>query len=109
MRVSERLRVLLQERGITQAALANHLECSKPFISLVVNGKKNMPLDMIERTCAFLGITLSEFFREGPEEEAPDYVRSFFHMIRMMSKEEIAALRASAELFPSVRQDDEGD
>ncbi len=43
MNRATRIRILLLERGITQADIARDLGCSRAFVGQIVNGDKNTP------------------------------------------------------------------
>ncbi len=63
-RIGERIRELRLERGITsQETLADAALLHRTFIGRVERGETNVTVATLERICAALGVSLSEFFR----------------------------------------------
>lgn len=62
---AKRLKDRREELGLTQAELADRLECHAPYISDLENGKKSPQLSTIERIAIALETTPAFFFQES--------------------------------------------
>lgn len=61
--ISQKLRVLLAERGIKVSTLAERTGLSKTSISLITRGKsKNIGFGTIDKVCTALRVTPAELF-----------------------------------------------
>lgn len=60
--VGRRIRTLRDERGWTQALLADHAELAREYISEVERGRKELGIRALERIAQALDIELQEFF-----------------------------------------------
>jgi transcriptional regulator with XRE-family HTH domain len=73
MEHSRRIRELREKNRLTQEKLANIMGLETPnFISQIETGKKKVGLSVITKFCNAIGIELSDFFREFPEETSFD-------------------------------------
>lgn len=99
MDIPKRLNDLMQQNDVSQTEMASHLGCSRPFLNQILRGKRRMTFEMLEKACAFFGITLGDFFQE--EGELPLHIENFIAYCKDLSEQEIVALRAVVELFPS--------
>ena len=54
------VKVLLQmkQKGLTQKALAEHLDCTQQYVSKILKGRENMSLDTLSKLEDALGISL---------------------------------------------------
>lgn len=68
-----KIAALMDDRGVTQYKLSKISSVSQGVISDIVSGKNAPSLSTLEKLCAALGITLSEFFAE---DAAPDPAES---------------------------------
>jgi transcriptional regulator with XRE-family HTH domain len=62
--VGRRIRKLRNDRGWTQAMLADHAEITREHLSELENGKKEVGILTLSRLAGALGVTLAEFFQE---------------------------------------------
>jgi|LSQX01.1.fsa_nt_gb transcriptional regulator with XRE-family HTH domain len=99
MDAAKRIRELLKERKATQTELADFLGCTQSFLSKLLTNKNRITVEMLEKACEFFGITLGDFFQE--EGELPLHIENFIAYCKDLSEQEIVALRAVVELFPS--------
>lgn len=60
--VGRRIRTLRDERGWTQALLADHAELAREYISEVERGRKELGIRALERIAQALDTELQEFF-----------------------------------------------
>jgi transcriptional regulator with XRE-family HTH domain len=69
------LRALRLEQGLTLKGLADGCDVSTSFLSQAERGLCSVSIPTLERICAALGVTLSEFFaRVGPTSSAVETV-----------------------------------
>ena len=64
VRVGRRIRVIRDERGYTQAQLADFALLAREHLSELENGRKEVGIRTLERLVEALGSTFSDFFRE---------------------------------------------
>ena len=102
MDITERIKSLLAQRKATQVELADHLGCSPSYLSNLLNKKKRMNLEMLEKTSAFFGMELEDFFRTTVTN--PSYIQDFVAVCRNLTEKEIAVLRSMAVMMPSYQQ-----
>ena len=62
--VGRRIRVIRDERGYTQAQLADFALLAREHLSELENGRKEVGIRTLERLVEALGSTFSDFFRE---------------------------------------------
>ena len=75
MDISARIINLRKNRNISQYRLAKLAGVSQAALSDIESGKKRASLETIERICAALGLTLSEFFSDQPPDLPPEVRR----------------------------------
>lgn len=57
-----RLPELLAKSGKTQADLADHLEVTEAFISMVIRGKSKLSVTKMKKTANFLNCTMDDLY-----------------------------------------------
>ena len=62
MRVGLRIKELRAELGMSQEAFAYSIEMSRTYFAEVETGKRNVPIENIDRIARGLGVSLKEFF-----------------------------------------------
>ncbi len=65
-RLGERVRACRQERGLTQAELAESLDVSVAYVSLIERGLRNPPYVTLLAIANALGVSARELVPEGP-------------------------------------------
>lgn len=70
--VGNRIRELLEERKMTQYALASQSGVSPTYVYQLERGEKSPTIEYLEHICWGLGVTLNDFFKE--KEEKPDKI-----------------------------------
>jgi HTH-type transcriptional repressor of puuD len=85
--VGARLRQLRINAGLTTKQLAEAVGVGQSFISQVENNVSGIKLQTLEAICKALGVTLSEFFREDPE-ELPMDIRQLVQLAKELSPEQ---------------------
>lgn len=93
MDIGERIRDLLKVRKLSQAELARALDVKDSFVSNMIHGKTKISLDNLSSICAFLDISLAEFFAPtAVSEQDPQYMIDFFSYCRKLSSNDIEVL-----------------
>ena len=64
MKIADRLKELMDERGMTMYSLAKASDVSWTTVKNLFNRTDNPTISTIELLCRGLGVTLSEFFAE---------------------------------------------
>ena len=64
MKIADRLKELMEERGMTMYSLAKASDVSWTTVKNLFNRTDNPTISTIELLCKGLGVTLSEFFAE---------------------------------------------
>jgi transcriptional regulator with XRE-family HTH domain len=72
MNVGERLRSLRKAKGLTTTEIAKKVNVSQSYISRFENNRAVPDVDMLEKICSALSISLSDFFAEEEPELSPD-------------------------------------
>lgn len=70
MTVKLRLREIRKSKRLTQAQVAEGVNCSTPTYSRYENGKRQPPLDMILRLADFFGVSLDYLFGRVPPDSS---------------------------------------
>lgn len=102
--LSERLKSLRTEQGLSMSRLAKLAGVSQPFISEVERGNKSPTLEVLERICFALGVTINEFFSESDkklpslagEKGYPEYNR-ICHLARILDLQELKIVQQLIE------------
>lgn len=93
MDIGERIRDLLKIRRLSQTELARALDVADSFVSNMIHGKAKISLDNLSSICAFLDISLAEFFAPtAVSEQEPQYMIDFLSYCRKLSSNDIEAL-----------------
>src|SRR5580658_698596 len=71
LRLAARLRVVREERGLTQSELATRSKCAQTYVSKVEQGTLSPGVDMVGRLAAALGTTAADLLLEDPVDELP--------------------------------------
>ena len=60
---------LRKSKGLSQERFAIDSNIDRRYMSDIENGRRNISLDILERTCATLDISISDFFKivESPK------------------------------------------
>src|SRR5439155_4437023 len=61
--VHERLKDMVEEAGMTQAALASILGCSRPLVSLMLSGRRELSKDNIRKLADHFKVSPALFLR----------------------------------------------
>lgn len=75
MNIGLRLRAIRENRGISGRSLALQVGVVPSQISKIENGTTNPSIDLLQRLCKALDITLAEFFAEQKPELEPELRR----------------------------------
>ena len=78
MEVLERLRCLMRERGWTEYRLAKNSGLSESTIANIFKRNTMPSIPTLEAVCRGMGITLSQFFAEGPMVELTPELKELF-------------------------------
>jgi len=62
LKIGKRIRELRKELDISQEALAYKSEVDRTYVTDVENGRRNVSVEILERTIAGLNVSVSEFF-----------------------------------------------
>ena len=62
LEINKKLKTLRQSAGISQKEMAAKLDLSIPSYSNYENGYSEAPMEIIEKFCSIIGITLDNFF-----------------------------------------------
>lgn len=81
-----RIRVLRENKGMKQNALANKAGVSPTYIYQLERGEKSPTVEYLEYICDALGITLADFFSDSPQSKV-NYVDN-------LSSEQLSLLNA---------------
>ena len=76
MDIAGKLRILIEDKGLSQYAFARAAGVTPAYISEILAGKKKPTLDMLEKFCVTLNITLADFFSGISSRDAADEVVS---------------------------------
>ena len=97
MDVSQRLKYLLRESGLTQNEIAKRTGFSQSYISAVSNGKK-IPLENLVKFCNLLNIELADFFQPISEKKAiPSYIMPIMDACSNISEKDAPLVRLFLE------------
>ena len=74
MTYSERLKILREEKGLSQYRLAKLSGVSQTYISKYELGERNVGLTIIEKLLPHLGISVAEFLSDGFQRNRDDTI-----------------------------------
>ena len=66
--IAKNFKALREHLGITQAQMAEYLGVIREQVSYYENGEREIPLQILEKSCNLFGIELVDFFSEEPSE-----------------------------------------
>lgn len=69
IRLGEKLRVVREQAGFTQSAIANYLKVDQSLISKIEKGERTLTSDLLDRLAALFGIHLSSLSDSEPLEK----------------------------------------
>lgn len=75
MNIGSRLRKVREDRKMSGRALALQVGVVPSQISKIESGATNPSIDLLQKLCEALGITMAEFFAEDGPELAPEFRR----------------------------------
>lgn len=92
--VAKRLETIRTTQGLSKSRLARLANISQPYLSEVEKGIKTPTLDVLQKLCKALGITLVEFFSDGCinlpcQLEGPSEYKRICHAARMLDSQEL--------------------
>ena len=67
-KIGKRIAHLRNLKGLTQEGLGYESEIHRTYIAAVETGKRNISVEALEKVIKGLGVTFSEFFKEGIDE-----------------------------------------
>jgi len=87
MDIAKRLNMYCNHFKLSQPELSRLSGVGQSTISKIRSGKNPYPrIDILERLCAGMGITLSEFFAEPKEDALPPEARKMVHDLELLLK-----------------------
>lgn len=67
VKLGVKIKAVRRKRGLTQAQLAELVECSTPYISYIEQGQKGMSIDMFVLVANALNVSSDELLRDSLE------------------------------------------
>jgi transcriptional regulator with XRE-family HTH domain len=67
-KIGNRIAALRKEKGLSQEALGFESNVNRTYINDLEHARKNVTMVVLERIITGLGVTFSEFFKEGVDE-----------------------------------------
>jgi DNA-binding XRE family transcriptional regulator len=67
-KIGKRIAHLRNLKGLTQEGLGYESEIHRTYIAAVETGKRNISVEALEKVIKGLGVTFSEFFKEGVDD-----------------------------------------
>src|SRR6195952_1890321 len=98
-----RLRSLREERGITQAALAQALKLSPSYVNQIESNQRPITVPVLLRLQAYFGIDL-QFFSEDEEARVVAELREITSGVAGHGAVPVAELQSVAQQVPAVAQ-----
>jgi len=65
MKISEKIRLIRQQRGFTQDYIAEHIGIDPVNYGRIERGQTNLSVDRLQQICKILNISLAELFSES--------------------------------------------
>lgn len=85
----KRIKDLRTERGLSQERVALNAGITPAYLGLVERGQRNATVNIVERICAAMNVSLAEFFSESADESQTDIVdRQILGQLSGLSMEE---------------------
>lgn len=63
MTIGQKITALREGQCMTKTELANKLDVSQPFLTMVEHGRKNPPIWMLARLSEIFGVTVDEIIK----------------------------------------------
>ena len=86
--IGERIKFWWQQRGLTQEQLAEMVELTPGFISLIETGKKRASLEILLSLCCALNITLNDLLVGNQIIQETDYNTEFSELTVKLNESE---------------------
>ncbi|WP_184618662.1 LexA family protein [Thermosipho japonicus] len=96
MDVGEKIKILRQQKGISQARLAKDLNVAQQTISHYETGRVEPSLEMLKTLADYFGVSLDYFFSERPGQSEVEFVDVEFKTVPLYS----APVSAGNGAFP---------
>jgi len=91
--IGPRIRKLRREARLSMEKLAGLVGISQPYLSQIERGDRQCPLDVLDRICETLGLTLREFFSQGNEPiPLPAHLRPLLERAKDLTPEQVDLL-----------------
>ena len=103
--IGRRVRKLLEERHLTQEALAETAGVSVPYVSHIVRGIKKPSLGTLLRLSAALGVTVDTLLRGNQPAEANAFYSDVQELLDDCSQKERRVLLESAAAVKQILRD----
>lgn len=95
--VGDRIKTLRINRGIKGVTVALEAGFTTPFLYGIESGSKKCSIDNLEKICASLGVTLSEFFADDKPALSPEILK-LVKVAEKLPPEELEALTVFLKL-----------
>lgn len=93
MQVGYRIRELRKEVGMSISKLAALVGISQPYLSQIERDEKQCPIDVLQKICSVLGITMAEFFAFSSKPvPIPPHLRPLLDEARALTPEQAELL-----------------
>jgi repressor LexA len=96
MNVGEKIKILRQQKGISQARLAKDLNVAQQTISHYETGRVEPSLEMLKTLADYFGVSLDYFFSDHPGQSEVEFVDVEFKTVPLYS----APVSAGNGAFP---------
>ncbi|WP_236017729.1 helix-turn-helix domain-containing protein [Alicyclobacillus acidoterrestris] len=93
MELGNRLKSARTDKNLSMYQLAKRINMSQSTISKIESGKMRPTVDLMERICEALNLTLAEFFAEDQDELEPD-LRRLVEAAKRLTPDQRKALQA---------------
>lgn len=85
----KRIKELRVERGLSQERVALNAGITPAYLGLVERGQRNATVNIVERICAAMNVTLRDFFAESNDDTSLDTIdKQVLAQLNGLSKEE---------------------
>ena len=92
MDIAKRLTEVRESQGLSKTQLAKISGVSQSFISYIEAGKRQPTLDVVQRLCKALGITVSQFLQESDDTNLPPDILQLLENAKKLPPAERKAL-----------------
>jgi transcriptional regulator with XRE-family HTH domain len=104
MDIGSRLTKFREAKGLSKNKLAKSAGVTQGFISQVESGNRLPTLEVLNRICSALGISLSEFFADDQEPEIPPDLRRILDTARRLTPRQRELLLEVMEEWASYNE-----